>query len=165
MTAMASSRTAKLTLPTERQILITRHFNAPKHLVYEAFTKPEHVRRWWHARRGEIIDVEADVRVGGRYRYAMTATSNGQEVAFNGEYHEVVANERIVSSEYYEGAPGAPPSHNTATFIANADGTTTLELLMELPDQQTRDMIIATGMEDGLQDALDLLEELAIELR
>src|SRR5918994_3817979 len=99
-----SSRTATVTLPTDEQILITREFDAPRHLVYEAFTAPELVRRWWHANRGEMKVAEIDLRVGGRWRYAMV-TEDGFEVAFNGDYRELVPNERIVSTEVYEGAP------------------------------------------------------------
>ena len=68
MTATTSSGTAKVTLPADDQILITREFNAPRHLVYKAWTTPELVRRWWHAKRGEVTVAEIDLRVGGRWR-------------------------------------------------------------------------------------------------
>ena len=160
--AVTSSGTAVLTLPTDEQILITREFDAPKHLVYRAWTEPELVRRWWSGRRGEMTVAEIDLRVGGAYRYAMNA-SEGFEVAFHGEFREIVADERIVWTETFEGAPDAGASLNTATF-AEADGRTTLTLLMELPSKEVRDMIIATGMETGLQEGLDLLEQVAVEL-
>ena len=160
---MTSTRTATVTLPAENQILIVREFDAPRHLVYEAFTTPELVRRWWHARRGEMTVVEIDLRVGGRWRYAMVAANGGFEVAFHGEYREIVPNERIVSTEVYEGAPGTGPAVNTAT-LAEQDGRTTLTILVEHATQADRDMHIASGMEDGLQDALDLLEQTAIAL-
>ncbi len=105
---MASSGTATVTLPTDTQILIEREFDAPKELVYEAYTKPEHVKRWWAGQRGEVTVAEIDLRVGGKYRYAMIA-SGGQEVAFNGEFREIVPNERIVNTEAYEGAPERRP--------------------------------------------------------
>src|ERR671919_1263224 len=104
MEQMTTRGTAKVTLPADEQILITREFDAPKHLVYEAWTTPELVRRWWHAKRGEMTVAEIDLRVGGKWRYAMV-TEDGFEVAFRGEYREIVPNERIVSTEVYEGAP------------------------------------------------------------
>src|SRR5438105_15533858 len=117
---MTSSGTATLTLPTDEQILITREFDAPRHLVYKAFTTPELVKRWWHANRGEMTIAEIDLRVGGRWRYAMV-TDDGTEVGFHGEYREIVPNERIVSTEVYEGLPGGVSQEdgatvNTATF-------------------------------------------------
>ena len=98
MDAVTSSGTAILTLPTDEQILITREFDAPKHLVYKAWTTPELVRRWWHANRGEVTVVEIDLRVGGKWRYVMVA-DDGFEVGFHGVYREVVADERIVTTE------------------------------------------------------------------
>ena len=157
-----SSRTAKVTLPADTQILITREFDAPKHLVYEAWTTPELVRRWWHAKRGEVTVVEIDLRVGGAWRYVMTA-NGGFEVAFHGEYREIVPDERIVTTEVYEGAPGSGVV-NIVTFTER-DGRTTFELLTQCPDQETRDAIIGSGMEGGMQEGMDLLEQIAIELR
>ena len=94
--AVTSSGTATLTLPTDEQILITQEFDAPKHLVYKAWTTPELVKRWWHANRGEVTVVEIDLRVGGKWRYVMVAY-DGFEVGFHGEYREIVPDERIVS--------------------------------------------------------------------
>ncbi len=160
MTSM-TPRKATLTLPADDQILVTREFDAPAHLVWKAYTTPELVRRWWHAGRGNMHTCEIDLRVGGRYRFAMNAREGGFEVAFNGEFREVVEPERLVATESYEGAPGnSPPVLNVVTFTEE-DGRTRLELLMECGDKATRELIIETGMEDGLQDALDLLEEVA----
>ena len=162
---MASSASAVVTLPADRQILITREFDAPRHLVYEAFTTPELVERWWSARRGRMTIAEIDLRVGGRWRYAMIAESTGEEVAFHGEYREIVPNERIVSTEAYEGIPDADEhaALNTMT-LTEAGGRTTMTILVEHPTQEGRDMHIQSGMEDGLQDALDDLEQVAISL-
>jgi uncharacterized protein YndB with AHSA1/START domain len=165
--AQTSSGTATVTLPTDEQILITREFDAPKHLVYKAFTTPELVRRWWHAKRGEMTVAEIDLRPGGAWRY-VAVTPDGTEVAFHGEYREIVPNERIVSTEVYEGAPQPDGPEqgtvNTATFTEE-DGRTTVTILVEAPSKEIRDAIIESGMEAGLQDALDLLEETAVSLR
>jgi uncharacterized protein YndB with AHSA1/START domain len=163
--AMTTDKKAKLTLPAEDQILITHEFDAPRELVYRAWTTPELVARWWTARRGAAKEMEIDLRVGGRWRYAME-TPDGQEVAFHGKYREIVPNERLVTTEVFEGAP-LPPAEleanatvNTVTF-AEADGRTEVTMLIQCPSHEVREMIIASGMEDGLQDALDLLEEVA----
>ncbi len=94
--SVTSSGTATVTLPMDEQIPITREFDAPKHLVYEAWTTPELVKRWWSGHRGEVTIA------GGRWRYVMLAEV-GFEVGFHGEYREIVQNERIVSTEIYEG--------------------------------------------------------------
>jgi uncharacterized protein YndB with AHSA1/START domain len=160
--AVTSSGTATVTLPTEDQILITREFDAPKHLVYRAWTRPELVKRWWSAKRGEVTIAEIDLRVGGRWRYVMVA-DGGFEVAFHGEYREIVPNARLVSTEVYEGMPDAE-ALDTLTFT-EVEGRTTLTLLVQHASKEHRDAHIDSGMEDGLQDALDLLEEVAVSLR
>ena len=159
---MTTSRSAKVTLPAEDQILITREFDAPKHLVYKAYTTPELVRRWWTAKRGEMTVAEIDLRVGGTWRYVMIAHGE-MEVGFHGEYREIVPNERIVSTEVYEGMPDAA-ALDTLT-LTEADGRTTLTILVQHEKKEHRDAHIESGMEDGLQDALDLLEEVAVSLR
>jgi uncharacterized protein YndB with AHSA1/START domain len=166
--AMTSSRAATVTLPTDEQILITREFDAPKQLVYKAFTTPELVKRWWHADRGEMTIAEIDLRVGGRWRYVMV-TGDGVEVGFHGEYREIVPNERVVSTEVYEGLPEGVSEEeaatvNSATFT-EADGRTTLTILVQATSKLSRDAIIASGMEAGLQDAMNLLEQVALSLR
>ena len=162
MNAMTTSGTATVTLPTDEQILIRREFDAPKHLVYEAWTTPELVKRWWGAKRGEVTLAEIDLRVGGRWRY-VSVTDGGLEVAFHGEFREIEPNERIVSTEVYEGMPDGE-ALNTITF-AEEDGRTTITILVEHSSKEHRDAHIESGMEDGLQDAMDLLEEVAISLR
>jgi uncharacterized protein YndB with AHSA1/START domain len=162
---VTSSGTATVTLPTDEQILITREFDAPRHLVYEAWTTPELVKRWWHANRGEVTIAEIDLRVGGVWRYVMV-TAEGFEVGFHGEYREIVRNERIVSTEVYEGIPDAEEhaALNTLT-LTEVDGRTTLSVLVEHPTKEGRDAHINSGMEAGMQDAMDLLEHVAISLR
>jgi uncharacterized protein YndB with AHSA1/START domain len=165
MTAVTSKGSATVTLPSDTQILITRTFDAPKHLVYRAYTEPELIRRWWSARRGDVTVCEVDLRVGGKWRYVMV-TEGDFEVGFHGEFREIVPNERIVSTEVYEGAPGGDENGavNTLTLVEQ-DGRTTLTVLVDMPTKEGRDMIISSGMEGGLQDAYDLLEEVAQTLR
>jgi uncharacterized protein YndB with AHSA1/START domain len=158
---MATSGTATVTLPTDEQIQITRVFAAPKHLVYRAWTTPELVRRWWNANRGEVTLADIDLRVGGTWRYVMV-TPDGFDVAFHGEFREIVPTERIVSTEVYEGMPEAE-ALNTVTFT-EIDGRTTLTILVQHASKEHRDAHIESGMEAGMQDALDLLEQVAISL-
>ena len=123
---------------------------------------PELVKRWWSAKRGEVTTCEIDLQVGGVWRYVMVA-DGGFEVAFHGEYREIVPNERIVSTEVYEGMPDAE-ALDTVTFT-EVDERTTLTILVQHTSKEHRDAHIESGMEDGLQDTMDLLEQVAISLR
>jgi uncharacterized protein YndB with AHSA1/START domain len=161
MKTVTSSGPAVVTLPADTQILITREFAAPKHLVYRAWTTPELIKRWWSGDRGEVTSAEVDLRVGGTWRYVMT-TDDGFEVAFHGEFREIVPNERLVSTEVYEGMPDGE-ALNTLTLTEH-DQRTTLTILVEHGSKQTRDMVIETGMEGGLQEALTHLEQVALSL-
>jgi uncharacterized protein YndB with AHSA1/START domain len=160
--AVTGSGTAKVTLPADDQILITREFDAPRHLVYEAWTTPELVKRWWSGQRGEVTSVEIDLRVGGTWRYVMMA-NEGFEVAFHGEYREIVPNERIVSTEVYEGMPEGE-AVDTLT-LTEVDGRTLLTVLVQHTSKEHRDGHINSGMEGGMQEAMDLLEQVAASLR
>jgi uncharacterized protein YndB with AHSA1/START domain len=163
--APVSSGTAKVTLPADTQILITREFDAPKHLVWKAWTTPELVRRWWHANRGEMTVCEIDLRVGGKWRYAMDVEGFG-EVGFHGEYREIVPHERLVSTEAYEGIPDADEHAALDTLtLEEVDGRTRMTVLVEHQTKEGRDAHIESGMEAGMQDAMDLLEEVAVSLR
>lgn len=164
MTTMTSTGTAKVTLPADDQILITREFDAPRHLVYEALTNPELVKRWWSGQRGTVTLAEIDLRVGGRWRYLMVAHGDF-EVGFHGEYLEIVPAERIVSTEVFEGIPDAEEhaTRNTLT-LTEADGRTTLTILVVHATKEGRDMHIDSGMEGGMQEAMDLLEQVAVSL-
>jgi uncharacterized protein YndB with AHSA1/START domain len=162
MTAATSSGTAVVTLPSDTQILITRDFNAPRHLVFRAWTTPDLITRWWAGDRGEVTSVEVDLRAGGAWRYVMTA-NGGFEVAFHGEYREVDPDERIVSTEVFEGYPDAQ-AVSTTTFTEH-DGRTTLTLLVDHPSKETRDAHINSGMEQGMQESMNHLEQVAVSLR
>jgi uncharacterized protein YndB with AHSA1/START domain len=162
MSAMTTSGTAVVTLPTDTQILITREFDAPKHLVYRAYTTPELIKRWWGGDRGEVTHVEVDLRVGGTWRYVMTA-NGGFEVAFHGEYREIIPNERLVSTEVFEEIPD-DYAIDTLT-LTETDGRTTLTVLVQHNSQEARDGHINSGMEGGMQESMDYLEEIAVSLR
>jgi uncharacterized protein YndB with AHSA1/START domain len=162
---VASSGTAKVTLPADKQILITREFDAPKELIWKAWTTPELVKQWWHANRGEVTVAEIDLRVGGTWRY-VSVTDDGFEVAFHGEYREIEPYDRIVSTEAYEGIPNPDENATVNTMtLEETDGRTMVTVLVDAPSKEIRDAIIESGMEAGMQDAYDLLEQVAISLR
>jgi uncharacterized protein YndB with AHSA1/START domain len=158
---VAPTRSVKVTLPSDEDILMTREFDAPPHLVFKAWTTPELVRRWWAGRRGAMQVAEIDLRVGGSWRFAMVA-KGGYEVAFHGTYLEIVPDERIVTTEVFE-AIGGDGVINEVSFIA-AGGGTRLEFLVKTDSRATRDMILESGMEKGVQEQMALLEEIADEL-
>jgi len=162
---MTSERKAKVTLQGDRAFTIEREFDAPAHLVWEAWTKPEYIRQWWPTTRGADMVCEVDFRVGGNWRYSMVAGSTGEEVAFHGEYREIEPHSRIVSTEAYEmeGLTDEDASVNTLT-LTERDGKSFLHVLVEHRTPVHRDMHINSGMEGGLQDALDLLEDVAQSL-
>ena len=159
--SVATEHTAKVSLPADDQILIEREFAAPAHLVWRAVTEPELVKRWWHANRGEVLSAEIDLRVGGKWRY-VAKPHEGEEFAFYGEFLEIVPNEKIVQTEVFAPFPDAG-STNTMT-LTESGGVTTLRTLVQAASPEARDMQIGSGMEAGMQDAFDLLEQVAISL-
>ncbi|WP_134727808.1 SRPBCC family protein [Amycolatopsis nivea] len=156
--------TAKVTLPADDQILITRDFAAPRQHVYRAWTTPELVKRWWAGKGGTVTSVDIDLRIGGQWRYVMLANGNF-EVAFHGEYREITPNERLVHTEVYE-TPGTEDVEApvvTVTF-AESGGRTTVTMLTETHTKELRDAILESGMEGGMQTSMDALEEVAVSL-
>ena len=153
---------AVISLPSDTEILITRSFDAPADLVFEAYTTPELVQRWWGFEDAEWLVCEIDLRVGGRWRY-VTREKDGFEVAFHGEYREIDAPHRVVSTEVFEGAP-VPDPDDAATVnvltLEEVDGVTNLSVLVQTPSREVRDAIIESGMEGGLQVSYNRLEDL-----
>ena len=152
---------AVITTPSDTEILITRSFDAPADLVFKAYTTPELVQRWWGFEDSEWLVCEIDLRVGGRWRY-VTREQGGFEVAFHGEYREIEAPHRLVSTEVFEGAP-VPDPDEAATInvmtLEEVDGVTNLSVLVQTPTREVRDAIIESGMERGLQVSYNRLED------
>jgi uncharacterized protein YndB with AHSA1/START domain len=162
--ATTTSGTATVTLPADNQIRVTREFNAPRHLVWRAYTEPELVKRWWAGDKGTVTSAEIDLRVGGRWRYVMAA-EGGFEVAFRGEYHEIDAPQRLVNTEIFEGIPDPDDHAGLVTVtLTERDGRTYMEMLCEYRDKTDRDAVVDSGMEGGLQQSLDHLEKVAAGL-
>jgi uncharacterized protein YndB with AHSA1/START domain len=162
--AETTSGTAKVTLPADNQILITREFNAPKRLVWKAYTTPELIKRWWSGDKGTVTSAEVDLRVGGKWRYVMTA-NQGFEVAFRGEYREITPDDRLVNTEIFEGLPDPDDHVGLVTVtLTEKDGRTSLEMLCEYRDKTDRDAVVDSGMEGGMQESMDALEQVARSL-
>ncbi len=165
MVTKVSKNSAVVTLPSDTQILITREFDAPAHLIYKAWTTPELIKRWWSSKRGAVTIADVDLRVGGKWRWVMM-TDSGMEVAFRGWYREIVPNKRLVYTEMYEGVQQSEDEEGTlnTTTLMERGGSTFVTTLVEAYTREVRDMIIESGMEAGMQDAMDLLEQVAKEL-
>jgi uncharacterized protein YndB with AHSA1/START domain len=161
--------TAVVTLPTDTEIVITRVFHAPAALLFEAYTTPELVKRWWGYAEDEWVVCDIDLRVGGAWRWVTKhRNENGEfEVPFHGTYVEIDPPRRLVYTEVFEAAPVPDPdalaTTNTITF-AEVDGVTTMTMVTRCPDQFTRDAIIESGMESGMQVSMDRLEAVALAL-
>lgn len=152
---------ANVTLPSDREILITRQFDAPAALVFKAWTTPELVKRWWGFDTSEWLVCEIDLREGGNWRY-VTREEGGVEVGFHGEYRTIEAPRRIVSTEVFEGFPDAA-ALDTIVFD-ESDGVTTMSITVEHTSQEHRDGHIASGMEGGMQISMNRLEDVVVEL-
>ncbi len=148
------------TLPSDREVTMTRTFKAPRALVLEAYTTPEHVKRWWGFRESTMLVCEIDLRVGGAWRY-VTREASGEEVPFKGVYQEISAPDRLVSTEIYDVAPfnEGDPAINTLTLVEN-DSVTTLNVVTLYPSKEIRDTVIEMGMEEGAAVTMDRLAEL-----
>jgi uncharacterized protein YndB with AHSA1/START domain len=163
-TRMTTHRRPVVSLPTDEQILVTREFDAPRRLVYRALTEPDLVKRWWTAGHAEATSVEVDLRVGGGWRYLMTLP-DGTEIAFHGQYREIIPDRRLVYSEVAEQKPGlrAIKSVTLTDTVGTSGSGTTFTLLSEHGSRRDRDAYLAM-MGDGLPDATDLLEQVCLEL-
>ena len=156
----ANSDTFKVTTPSDREITLTRLFDAPRSLVFQAVTKPEHVRQWWGILDdGYSVPVcEIDLRVGGKWRYVARGPQ-GEGPEFYGEYREIVPPERIVSTEIY--AP-FPDAGSVVTMILTEEGgKTRLTVTALYPSRDVRDIVLQTGMERGAALSYDRLEDVS----
>lgn len=152
---------AVVTLPSDREILITRVFDAPASLIFKAWTAPELVRRWWGFESSPLVVCDIDLRPGGGWRY-VTREPDGSEVGWHGSYLELDAPHRLVSTEVFELFPDAE-AQDTMT-LTERDGTTTLSVTVLHKSKENRDGHVASGMEGGLQHTLDRLETLLAEM-
>jgi uncharacterized protein YndB with AHSA1/START domain len=151
--------TAVITLPSDTEMLITRVFDAPAELIFRAWTTPELVKQWWGFDTSEWLVCEIDFRVGGTWRFV--AREGDMEVGFHGEYREIDAPHRLVSTEVYEGAPNPEESGSVNTMtLDEVDGVTTMTTLVQYPSQEIRDAVLESGMESGMQVSYNRMEDL-----
>lgn len=159
-----NSDTFKVTTPSDREIRLTRLFDAPRQLVFEAMTKPEHIKRWWGI-LGEGYSVpvcEVDLRPGGAWRFA-NRTPKGELVVFYGVYREVSPPERLVFTEIYEPYPDGESV--VTAVLTEENGKTRFTMTASYPTPDVRDMVLKSGMEYGAAISYDRLEEVASELQ
>jgi uncharacterized protein (TIGR03086 family) len=149
-----------VTLPSDTEILIVRLFDAPKSLVWEALTRPEHVMRWWGPEWAPLSSAEIDLRIGGAWRY-VTTMDDDSELAWHGVYREIDPPHGVTSTEVFEGFPDAE-SVNTMT-LTETDGVTTLTTLVQHSSQEHRDGHVNSGMEGGMQDTFNRLDTLLVQ--
>ena len=148
----------QVTLPGDCEILVTRELAAPRALVYDAHTKPEMVKRWLYGPDDWSMPLcEIDLRVGGRYRYVWRQLSDGLEFSSSGKFLEIVPQEKIVSTEAFEGPMNLGEAINTYTFTEQ-NGKTCVRLHMRYPSKEIRDRAIESGMNHGIEMGYARLE-------
>jgi uncharacterized protein YndB with AHSA1/START domain/effector-binding domain-containing protein len=156
---MKNARALTLTTPSEREVALTRVFAAPRHLVFDALTRPELVRRWLLGPPGWSMPVcEIDLRVGGSYRYVWRG-SDGTEMGVRGVYREIAPPERVVASENFD-QPWYPGEALTTNALVEREGETTLTLTVLYESREARDVALRSEMEEGVTASYDRLEEL-----
>jgi uncharacterized protein YndB with AHSA1/START domain len=153
----STDMTTSMTVPSDREILITRELAAPRRLVFEAWTRPEHVARWWGPRGYTLEVCEIDLRPGGAWRFVQRAP-DGSEYGFRGEYREIVPPERLAYTFEFDGMPGHV-SLETIT-LEERDGRTMVTNRVLFDSVEDRDGMLASGMEQGMRETLDRLAEL-----
>lgn len=159
---MTLPATLHVTADGERDIVITRRFDAPRHLVFEAHTRPELVRRWLLGPDGwSMVVCEIDLRVGGRYHYVWRHAASGRQFGMGGEFCEIAAPGRLVSTERFDESPSPGEAVNTLLLTQENDQTL-LTLTSVYPSREIRDMALRSGMEQGIGPSYDRLQALVV---
>jgi len=158
---MKNTGTLKVTTPTDREIVMTRVFDAPRRLVFEAFSKPELLKRWFGPRGWSLVVCEVDFKVGGGFRFVLRGP-DGRQMGMRGVYREIVPPERSVHMESFDDYPG--DLQVTAVFVEQG-GKTTLTATLLYPSREVRDAVIKSGMEHGAAETYDRLAELLPSLQ
>lgn len=153
---MKNTGTLQVTTPSDCEIVLTRIFNAPRSLVFEALTKPELLKRWMGPRGWSMVVSEIDLKVGGKWRSILRGP-DGKDMGMSGVYREIAPPERLVSTEAFDDYPGE--TVNTLT-LSEENGKTTFVCRILYPSKEIRDMVIKSGMEHGAAESYDKLAEL-----
>ena len=158
----SGSNALKVTTPSDREIVMTREFDAPRELVFEAHSSCEHLSKWWGPRKYEVVSCDVDFRPGGSWRIVHRGP-DGEEYGFHGKYREIVPPERITWTFEFEGTPGSV-TVETMT-LEEHDGKTTFSATSVYDTVQERDGMLESGMESGAAEAMDRLDEYLEVLR
>jgi uncharacterized protein YndB with AHSA1/START domain len=150
--------TLEVTTPTDREIVLTRVFDAPRRLVFDAFTKPDLLKRWFGPRGWSLVVCEVDFKVGGTFRFVLRGP-DGKEMGMRGVYREIVAPERSVHTESFDDYPG---ESQVTTVLVEQSGRTTLTATVLYPSQEIRDIVIKSGMEHGAAESYDKMADLLV---
>jgi uncharacterized protein YndB with AHSA1/START domain len=153
---MLNTGTLKVTTPSPREIVLTRVFDAPRDLVFEAMTRPELLKRWFGPHGWNLVVCEVDLRVGGAWRYVLEGP-DGRSMGMGGEYREIVPGERTVHTEAMDDYPG---DSVVTMVLTEQDGRTTMTGTVLYDSQETRDAVVASGMEHGAAETYDRLADL-----
>jgi len=152
---MKNTGSLKVTTPTDREIVMTRVFNAPRQLVYEAFTRPELMKRWFGPRGWSLVVCEIDLRVGGTFRFVLRGP-DGRDLGMRGVYRELAPPERSVHVESFDDFPG---ESIVTTVLVEHEGKTIFTATVVYPSKEIRDAVIQSGMEHGAAESYDKLAE------
>jgi len=153
---MKDAGTLKVTTPTERELVMTRVFDAPRSLVFDALTKPELLKRWYGARGWSLVVCEIDLKVGGAWRF-VTRRPDGKQIGQRGVYREIVRPERLVNTESWE--DWNPGEVLVTTVLVEQGGETTFTSTLLFPSQEVRDTLLESGMTSGAAETYDRLAE------
>jgi uncharacterized protein YndB with AHSA1/START domain len=153
---MNNTGTLQVTTPSDREVVLTRVFNAPRSLVFDAFTKPELLKRWFGPRGWSLAVCEVDLRVGGAWRFVLRGP-DGAEMGMRGTYRELAPPDRSVHTESFDDYPGESV---VTTVLTEQDGKTTLTATVRYESREIRDAVIQSGMEHGAAESYDKLAEL-----
>jgi uncharacterized protein YndB with AHSA1/START domain len=161
---MSEKNKLVVSTPSDTEIQMTRQFDAPRTLVWEMFSKPEHVRQWWGCKHLEMTVCEIDFRVGGEYRFE-GRMPDGNICPFKGVHHEIVYPEKVVYTEIFDVDVAREHPGLVTTTFTEQDGKTTVTVLIRYDSKQTRDIVLSTGMESGAAAGYDKIDELLAERR
>lgn len=151
----------QITTPSDLEIVMKRDFQAPRVLVWQAWTQPEHVSKWWGCAASIITHCEIDLRIGGTWRYVMDV--NGEEYSFHGEYREISAPEKLVHTQIFE----PMPEHEVLVTVVfeEHNGVTTMTETALYASKEARDGHLQSGMETGASQSMDKLDNVLASLQ
>jgi uncharacterized protein YndB with AHSA1/START domain len=153
---MKNTGTLKITTPGDCDVVLTRVFDAPRHLVFDAFSKPELLKRWFGPRGWSLVVCEVDFKVGGGFRFVLRGP-DGKDMGMRGVYREIVPPERSVHMESFDDYPDKP--HQVTSVLTEEGGKTTLTATVRYPSKEVRDIVLKSGMEHGAAESYDKLSE------